>query len=42
MKILVVGASGATGQHLVRQLLRQGHDVRVVVRSASFHLSPIR
>jgi len=34
MKILVVGASGATGQHLVRELLQQGHDVSIVVRSA--------
>lgn len=34
MKILVVGATGATGQHLIRQLLQQGYDVIVVVRSA--------
>ncbi|SNR79846.1 Putative NADH-flavin reductase [Maribacter sedimenticola] len=33
MTILVVGASGATGRHLVAQLLKQGHTVRAVVRS---------
>ncbi|MBI1337960.1 MAG: NAD(P)H-binding protein [Phycisphaera sp.] len=31
--ILVVGATGATGKHLVAQLLEHGHAVRVVVRS---------
>ncbi len=34
MTILVVGASGATGQHLVSQLLEQGHHVKAIVRSA--------
>jgi hypothetical protein len=33
MTILVVGASGATGRHLVEQLLTQGNKVKVVVRS---------
>lgn len=33
MKVLVVGASGATGKHLVEQLLDQGHLVRAIVRS---------
>lgn len=33
MTILVVGASGATGRQLVEQLLIQGHNVKVVVRS---------
>lgn len=33
MTILVVGASGATGRHLVEQLLIQGHNVKAVVRS---------
>ncbi len=33
MTILVVGASGATGHLLVKQLLDRGHDVRVIVRS---------
>lgn len=32
MKILVVGASGATGSQLVAQLLLQQHSVKVVVR----------
>tara|TARA_R110002049_G_scaffold279278_5_gene458237 strand:- start:1166 stop:1885 length:720 start_codon:yes stop_codon:yes gene_type:complete len=35
MVVLVVGASGATGRQLVAQLLKQGHDVKVVVRSAA-------
>ena len=33
MTVLVVGASGATGQLLVRQLLDRGLDVRAIVRS---------
>ena len=33
MIILVVGASGATGQLLVTQLLNRGHKVRVIVRT---------
>jgi hypothetical protein len=33
MTTLVVGASGATGRHLVEQLLIQGHRVKAVVRS---------
>ncbi len=33
MTILVVGASGATGRQLVKQLLIQGHKVKVIVRS---------
>lgn len=33
MKVLVVGATGATGKLLVEQLLERGHDVRVIVRS---------
>lgn len=33
MKILVVGASGATGKWLVQHLLDRGHEVRVIVRS---------
>jgi nucleoside-diphosphate-sugar epimerase len=34
MKILVTGATGFTGQHLVRRLLAEGHGVRVIARSA--------
>jgi nucleoside-diphosphate-sugar epimerase len=34
VKTLVVGASGATGQHLVSQLLKQGQLVKAIVRSA--------
>jgi hypothetical protein len=33
MKVLVVGASGATGNKLVEQLLIQQHKVKVIVRS---------
>lgn len=33
MAILVVGASGATGQLLVEQLLNRGESVKVIVRS---------
>jgi hypothetical protein len=33
MTVLVVGASGATGRHLVNQLLLNGNDVRIIVRS---------
>jgi len=34
MTTLVVGASGATGQHLVSQLLKQSQYVRAIVRDA--------
>lgn len=34
MKIAVVGASGATGRLLVKQLLDDGHEVKIIVRSA--------
>jgi len=33
MKILVVGASGATGKRLVEELINRGHNVKVIVRS---------
>lgn len=33
MTVLVVGATGNTGKHVVRQLLDQGHSVKVIVRS---------
>ncbi|MEQ8688497.1 MAG: NAD(P)H-binding protein, partial [Imperialibacter sp.] len=33
MRILVVGASGATGKQLVKQLLSKGHEVIIIVRS---------
>ncbi len=33
MTVLVVGASGATGQLLVGELLKRGQNVRVIVRS---------
>ncbi len=34
MKILVVGASGATGKLLVKELLNCGHEVKAIVRSS--------
>jgi len=33
MRTLLVGASGATGKHLVEQLLKKGSKVKVIVRS---------
>ncbi len=33
MKALVVGASGATGKHLVEQLLEMGQSVKAIVRT---------
>jgi len=35
MKLLVTGASGFLGRHIVAQAVRRGHDVRAQVRSAS-------
>ena len=32
MKVAVLGATGRTGRVLVEELLRRGHDVRVLVR----------
>lgn len=32
MKLLVIGATGGTGQHLVSDALAKGHDVTVLVR----------
>ena len=33
MTVLLVGASGATGRHLVNQLLLKGNNVKIIVRS---------
>ena len=35
MSVLVVGASGATGQHLLVQLLDRGEHVKAIIRSTS-------
>ena len=38
MRILIVGATGATGNRLVKQLLDRGHVVTVIVRAPEkFH-----
>jgi dihydroflavonol-4-reductase len=34
MKVLVTGANGLLGHHVVMQLLEHAHDVRIIVRSA--------
>lgn len=31
-KILIIGASGATGKHLVEQILETGHKVKIIIR----------
>jgi nucleoside-diphosphate-sugar epimerase len=35
MKVLVTGASGFLGSHVVEQLVREGHEVRALVRKSS-------
>ena len=35
MRILIVGASGATGRLLIQQLLNSNHKVKIIVRSAA-------
>lgn len=35
MKVLVIGATGLTGRHAVRQLLGRGHDVTAFARNPS-------
>ncbi|HKR04163.1 MAG TPA: NAD(P)H-binding protein, partial [Bacteroidia bacterium] len=35
MKLVILGASGPTGQQLVSQALQQGHEVTAIVRNAS-------
>jgi len=36
MTVLVVGASGATGRHLVNQLLLKGNKVKIIIRSKEY------
>ncbi|MFQ0970953.1 NAD(P)-dependent oxidoreductase [Gilliamella sp. BG1] len=40
MKIAVIGASGKTGQLLVKEAISRGHDVTAIVRKASQPLDP--
>src|SRR5262249_23144931 len=35
MKVLVIGATGGTGRHVMRKLLEHGHDVTAWVRTPS-------
>jgi putative NADH-flavin reductase len=42
MKILVLGASGGVGRHVVRLALEQGHEVTVVIRRADQMDSRVR
>ena len=42
MKILIVGATGATGKRLVKELLNYGCDVKVIVRTAEKFSKKIR
>ncbi|GFM17286.1 dihydroflavonol 4-reductase, partial [Mycobacterium sp. PO1] len=35
MQIFVTGGSGFVGQHLVRRLVRAGHEVRALARTDS-------
>lgn len=39
MRILVLGAAGRTGRHVVEQALGHGHDVRAFVRSSDLGVS---
>ncbi|MCO6545754.1 MAG: NAD(P)-dependent oxidoreductase [Gilliamella sp.] len=40
MKIAVIGASGKTGQLLVKEAISRGHDVTAIVRKPNQHLAP--
>jgi len=42
MKVLVVGATGATGRLLLEQLLERGHEVKAVVRSSERIPQPLK
>ena len=42
MKVLVVGATGATGRLLVEQLLDRGHEVKAIVRSSERIPQPVK
>ena len=41
LTVLVVGATGATGKHVVAQLLQKHHAVRTIVRSKDRLLSSL-
>ena len=40
MKVLIIGATGATGQILMREALAQGHEVTALARNPSALLAP--
>ncbi|MEE4256764.1 MAG: NAD(P)-binding oxidoreductase [Bacteroidales bacterium] len=42
MKVLVVGATGATGTLLLEQLLERGHEVKAIVRSSEKIPQPVK
>lgn len=39
MKLLITGASGFIGQHVLRQCIRKGHHVTAIIRPQSAHIS---
>lgn len=41
-KVFVVGATGATGKHVVQMMLDQGHEVTALVRSKTSMLSKLK
>lgn len=42
IKVLIVGATGATGKHVVQMMLDQGHHVKTIVRSKESMLQKLK
>ena len=42
MKILVIGAAGATGEEVVAQALQKGHEVTALVHTAETYEAPLK